>query len=55
MRDVVNVVLDYARVEAQGPTLHVRRFDVRRLAEECLAVIKPSADARGLEVHGAGV
>jgi signal transduction histidine kinase/DNA-binding NarL/FixJ family response regulator len=51
MRDVVNVVLDYARVEALGPTLHMRRFDVRQLLEESLAVIEPSARARGLAVR----
>jgi signal transduction histidine kinase/DNA-binding response OmpR family regulator len=51
MRDVVNVVLDYARVEALGPTLHMRRFDVGQLVEECLAVIEPSARARGLAVR----
>jgi signal transduction histidine kinase/DNA-binding response OmpR family regulator len=48
MRDVVNVVLDYARVEAPGPAVHMRRCDVRRLAEDCLAVVEPSAKARGL-------
>jgi signal transduction histidine kinase/CheY-like chemotaxis protein/HPt (histidine-containing phosphotransfer) domain-containing protein len=48
MRDVVNVVLDYARVEAPGPAVHMRRFDVRQLVEDCLAVVEPSAKARGL-------
>jgi signal transduction histidine kinase len=28
MRDVVNVVLDYARVEALGPALHMQEIDV---------------------------
>ena len=51
MRDVVNVVLDYARVEALGPALHIRQIDVRRLAEECLAFVEPSARARGLETR----
>jgi signal transduction histidine kinase/DNA-binding NarL/FixJ family response regulator len=49
MRDVVNVVLDYARVEALGPVLHIQRVDVLRVAEECLAFVEPSARARGLE------
>ena len=51
MRDVVNVVLDYARIEALGPALHMRRIDVRGLAEECVAVIAPGARARGLETR----
>jgi signal transduction histidine kinase/ActR/RegA family two-component response regulator len=51
MRDVVNVVLDYARIEALGPTLHMRRIDVRNLVEDCLAVIEPGAKARGLETR----
>jgi CheY-like chemotaxis protein/HPt (histidine-containing phosphotransfer) domain-containing protein len=51
MRDVVNVVLDYARIEALGPALHMRRIDVHDLAEECIAVIEPGARARGLETR----
>jgi signal transduction histidine kinase/CheY-like chemotaxis protein/HPt (histidine-containing phosphotransfer) domain-containing protein len=51
MRDVVNIVLDYARIEALGPALHMRRIDVRGLAEECVAVIDPGARARGLETR----
>jgi len=39
MRDVVNVVLDYARIEALGPVPHMRRVDVRSLVQDCLAVI----------------
>ena len=49
MRDVVNVVLDYARVEAFGPALHIQQVDVLRVVEECLAFVEPSARARGLE------
>jgi hypothetical protein len=48
MRDVVNVVLDYARIEAFGPALHMRRCNPRLLAEECLAVVEPGARARGI-------
>ena len=51
MRDVVNVVLDYARTEALGPALRMRQCDVRAVAEECLAIIEPSARARGLAAH----
>jgi signal transduction histidine kinase/CheY-like chemotaxis protein len=51
MRDVVNVVLDYARVEALGPALHIQQIDVLRVAEECLAFVEPSARARGLETR----
>lgn len=49
MRDVVNVVLDYARVEALGPPMHMHKFDVLALVEECLAFVEPSARARGIE------
>jgi signal transduction histidine kinase len=51
MREVVNIVLDYARVEALGPALHMRRFNIRQLAQDCLAVIEPSARVRGLEMR----
>jgi signal transduction histidine kinase/DNA-binding response OmpR family regulator len=51
MRDVVNVVLDYARVEALGPALHMQEIDVLRVLEECLAFVEPSARARGLETR----
>ncbi len=51
LRDVVNVVLDYARIETLGPALHMRRIDVRSLADECIAVIEPGARARGLETR----
>ena len=51
MRDVVNVVLDYARIEALGPALHMKHIDVRHLIEECLAVVEPGARARGLEIR----
>ena len=51
MRDVFNVVLDYARIEALGPVPHMRRVDVPNLVQECLAVVEPSARARGLEMR----
>ena len=51
MRDVVNVVLDDARTEALGPTLHMRRIDVRLVVEECLAIVAPGARARKLEMR----
>jgi CheY-like chemotaxis protein/HPt (histidine-containing phosphotransfer) domain-containing protein len=47
----VNVVLDYARIEALGPALHMSRIDVRAVAEDCVAVIAPGARARGLETR----
>ncbi len=49
MRDVVNAVLDYARMEARGPTLHMTRIDVRSLLEECLGLIDPGVRARQLK------
>jgi CheY-like chemotaxis protein/two-component sensor histidine kinase len=51
MRDVVNIVLDYARIEALGPAPHMRQIDVRALIEECMAIVAPSAKARGLETR----
>ena len=51
MRDVVDMVLDYARIEALGPTIHMHRIDVRTLIEECMAVIELGAKARGLETR----
>jgi signal transduction histidine kinase/CheY-like chemotaxis protein/HPt (histidine-containing phosphotransfer) domain-containing protein len=51
MRDVVNVVLDYARIEALGPVLHRRQVDVLNLAQDCIAVVEPGARARGLETR----
>ena len=49
MRIVVNVVLDYARIEALGPTLHPQRIALRPLIEECMAVVEPAARARRLQ------
>ena len=49
MRDIVNLVLDFARIEALGPRLHMRPIDVRMLVEECVAIVAPGACARGLE------
>ncbi len=49
MRIVVNVVLDYARIEALGPTLHPQRTALRPLIEECMAVVEPAANARRLQ------
>jgi CheY-like chemotaxis protein/HPt (histidine-containing phosphotransfer) domain-containing protein len=51
MRSVVNVVLDYARIEALGPTLHPQRLALRPLIEECMAVIEPPAKARRLQTQ----
>ena len=51
MRDVVNVVLDYARIEALGPALHMRRINVQSLVEDCLAIVRPAAVARGLQAR----
>jgi signal transduction histidine kinase/DNA-binding NarL/FixJ family response regulator len=51
MRDVVDMVLDYARIEALGPTIHMHRIDVRTLIDECMAVIELGAKARGLETR----
>ncbi len=51
MRDVVDLALDYARIEALGPALHMRRIDVRQLVEECMAFVEPEARVRGLETR----
>jgi signal transduction histidine kinase/DNA-binding NarL/FixJ family response regulator len=51
MRDTVNLVLDYARIEARGPTLHMRRLDLRQLVDDCMAVVEPGAKARGLALR----
>jgi signal transduction histidine kinase/ActR/RegA family two-component response regulator len=51
MRGVVDLVLDYARIEALGPSLHMRRIDVQRMVEECMAIVEPEARVRGLETR----
>jgi signal transduction histidine kinase/CheY-like chemotaxis protein/HPt (histidine-containing phosphotransfer) domain-containing protein len=51
MRDVVNMVLDFARMEALGPALHMRQLDVRAVIDECLGVVRPDATARSLELR----
>src|SRR4029079_18556338 len=51
MRDVVNIVLDYARVEALGPVIHMHPVDVPTLVRDCLAVIEPGTRARGLDLR----
>jgi signal transduction histidine kinase/DNA-binding NarL/FixJ family response regulator len=51
MRDEVNVVLDYARLEAIGPTLRPQRIELRPLIEESIALVEPGAKARGLQTR----
>jgi CheY-like chemotaxis protein/HPt (histidine-containing phosphotransfer) domain-containing protein/two-component sensor histidine kinase len=51
MRGVIDMVLDYARIEALGPTIHMRRVGVRTLVEECMAIVEPAAKAKGLETR----
>jgi CheY-like chemotaxis protein/HPt (histidine-containing phosphotransfer) domain-containing protein len=51
MCDVVNVVLDYARIEARGPVLHMRQIEIADLVEDCVAVVQPAALARGLHLQ----
>jgi signal transduction histidine kinase/DNA-binding response OmpR family regulator len=51
MRDVVNAVLDYARIEALGPVLHMHLVDIRGLIERCVGLVAPAARGRGLELR----
>ncbi len=48
MHDMVNTVLDDARLEAGRKTLHERPFDLRSLADDLSAIIAPLAAEKAL-------
>lgn len=51
MRDVLNIVLDYARVEARGPVPQRRWVELKPLIAYCMDVIEPAARARNLQTR----
>ncbi len=51
LREVVDRLLDYWRLEARGPVLQMRQIDMPGLLGECRAVVEPEARAKSLELH----
>ena len=50
LREIVDDILDLARIEAKQIFLECKVFDIRRLAEEAAGVFTPVAAAKGLEL-----
>ena len=48
---VVNDILDYARIEADGVTLEAAPFSPRALVEETVALVAGTAERKGLGLH----
>jgi signal transduction histidine kinase len=51
MNQLVERLLALARLDAGVDTLRPRQVDVSDLAEQCAALVRPLADARGLELR----
>jgi signal transduction histidine kinase len=49
--EMITRVLDLSEVEAGHITLQPSLIDLRHLAQDCLSVLRPSADARGLTLR----
>lgn len=43
--------LDLARLESGRTRIHTEIFDTRRLMEECVAIVQPRADERGIRIY----
>ena len=50
LREVIDRLLDYWRLEARGPSLQMRQVDIPGLLLECRAVVEPEARAKSLEL-----
>ena len=48
--DLLNNVLDYARMDAAGVELEITRVDLKRLSQEVVELLSPRAHAKGLDV-----
>ncbi len=46
--DVINDILDYSKLEADGVVLEPRGFDVRALAQAAAGIVETQCEARGL-------
>jgi heavy metal sensor kinase len=51
MSQLVERLLTLARLDAGVDTLRPREVDVAALAEQCVALVRPLAEARGLHLH----
>ncbi len=52
--DLINEVLDLARIESGKFTVSQEAVPLRPLIEDCLTLIRPLAEARGLRIDAAG-
>jgi signal transduction histidine kinase len=51
LRDVINRLLDYWRLEARGPALKMQMVDMPAVLEECCALFEPEALIRSIELN----
>ncbi|QKV18666.1 sensor histidine kinase [Oricola thermophila] len=47
---VVNTILDVSKIEAGTYAIHRERFDLNSMVEECVSMLRPQADAKGLSL-----
>jgi signal transduction histidine kinase len=52
--DLINDILDLSKIEADKMVLKYDDYDVRPLIENCIAMMKPAADAHGVRFHVPG-
>ena len=49
--DLINEVLDLAKIEAGKVALEIETIDINQILEESISLIAPQADQRGIELH----
>jgi|GEM_PF-589139 len=52
--ELINEVLDLARIESGKFTISLEPLALQAMIEDCLALIRPQAEARGIEIDAAG-
>lgn len=48
---VVNTILDVSKIDAGTYGIQREAFDLNAMAEECVSMLRPQADAKGLALH----
>lgn len=51
LRNVINDILDYSKIEGGHVTLESVEVDIRTLIDRCIALVKPMAAAKGLRLQ----
>ena len=51
MRDLIETMLELARFDAGQECLHLRPFDLSSMAEDCVELVRPLAEARNITIR----